>query len=181
MTDERISVLTMIREDLRVQREGILSQGFWALFVHRIAHRRMSVRRGLIRKIWAVANRLAIKWVEVHCGISIGESAQIGRRLIIEHFGSIIVHGRTVIGDDCLIRQGVTLGNRSEDDQDGAPTLGNGVVIGAGAKILGRITIGDGALIGANAVVVRNVPAGGVVVGIPARVVKILGQEEEGL
>jgi serine O-acetyltransferase len=172
---ERLSPWKLILEDLSVQREWILSQGFWALFVHRLANPRMRARRGIFRKIWAVLNRVAIKWIEVVGGISIGESAQIGRRLIIEHFGGIIVHGRTVIGDDCLIRQGVTIGNRSEEDAEGAPVLGNGVVVGAGAKILGRITIGDGAVIGANAVVVKDVPAGGVVVGIPARLIRVGG------
>lgn len=168
-----LSLGQLIREDLRTQREGILAQGFWALFVHRIAHRRMALRHGPVRKLWAVANRIAIKHVEIVAGISIGESAQIGRRLSIEHFGAIIVHGAAVIGDDCLIRQGVTIGNNSETDASGAPTLGNRVVVGAGATLLGRIKIGDGAVIGAGAVVIRDVPTGGVAVGVPARVIRI--------
>lgn len=173
MASTGLSLWSLLREDLRVQREGLLSQGFWALCVYRLANRRMRARRGVFRKLWAVGNRIAIKFIEILTGISIGESAVIGRRLVIEHFGSIIVHGRATIGDDCLIRQGVTIGNNSEDDPEGAPVLGNGVVVGAGAMILGRITIGDGAIIGANAVVIRDVPPGGVAVGIPARVVKI--------
>lgn len=168
-----LSLGQLIREDLRTQREGILAQGFWALLVHRIAHRRMTLRHGLVRKLWAVANRIAIKHVEIWGGISIGESARIGRRLSIEHFGTIIVHGAAVIGDDCLIRQGVTIGNNAETDANGAPVLGNRVVVGAGAMLLGRITIGDDAVIGAGAVVVHDVPPGGVAVGVPAQVIRI--------
>ena len=166
------SLWWLIREDLRTQREGVLAQGFWALLIHRLAHRRLRARRGILRKLWAVANLFAMKWVEITTGITIGESARIGRRLNIEHFGGIIIHGHCVIGDDCLIRQGVTLGNRSEDDPEGAPVLEDYVVVGAGAKILGRITIGRGAVIGANAVVTKDIPAGAVAVGVPAKVIR---------
>lgn len=166
------SLWRLIREDLHTQREGLLAQGFWALMVHRIAYRRLSARRGPLRKIWAVANLLAIKWTEIVTGISIGESARIGRRLNIEHFGCIIIHGHCIIGNDCMIRQGVTIGNRSADDPTGAPMLEDGVVVGAGAKILGRITIGRGAVIGANAVVTKDIPAGAIAVGVPAKVIR---------
>ena len=167
------SLWRLIGEDLRTQREGLLAQGFWALLVHRIAHRRMARPHGLVRKLWALANRIAIKHIEIWAGISIGEGARIGRRLSIEHFGAIIVHGAAVIGNDCLIRQGVTIGNNTENDPDGAPVLGDRVVVGAGAKLLGRISIGDDAVIGAGAVVVRDVPARGTAVGVPARVIRI--------
>ena len=76
---------------------------------------------------------------------------------MIEHFGGIVVHGSSVIGDDCIIRQGVTIGNRRLDDPLGAPTLGSRVNVGAGAKILGRVTIGDDVNIGANAVVITDI------------------------
>lgn len=165
------STWALIREDLRTQREGLLSQGFWALFVHRLAHRRMRARRGVGRKVWALVNHLAIKHIEIWCGISIAEGARIGRRLRIEHFGGIIIHGAAVIGDDCLLRQGVTIGNASDADPAAAPVIGDRVTIGAGAKILGRITVGAGAVIGANAVVIRDVPEGAVAVGVPARIV----------
>jgi serine O-acetyltransferase len=106
-----------------------------------------------------------------HYGIELPYSVKIGRRVIIEHQGAIVIHGNSVIGDDCYIRQGVTLGNRYMDRPLEAPILGNGVNVGAGAKILGRVRIGDHATIGANAVVLRDVPAGATVVGIPARIV----------
>ncbi|MCB1625177.1 MAG: serine acetyltransferase, partial [Pseudomonadales bacterium] len=86
-----------------------------------------------------------------------------------EHQGAIVIHGSAVIGDDCVIRQGVTLGNRYNDRPREAPQLGKGVNVGAGAKLLGAITIGDHATIGANAVVLNDVAPGDTVVGIPAR------------
>ena len=103
--------------------------------------------------------------------MTIGVSAKIGRRLVIEHSGAIVVHGKTVIGDDCIIRQGVTIGNRRLDRPMDAPHIGNRVNIGAGAKILGAVRIGDDAEIGANAVVIADVPAGAIAVGVPARIV----------
>ncbi len=112
------------------------------------------------------------KLVEIICGITIGSTATIGRRLRIEHHGCIVIHGATVIGDDCLIRHGVTIGNSGTEDLFGAPRIGNRVQMGAGAKILGRVTIGDGAIIGANAVVVHDVPDNVAVGGVPARPLK---------
>ena len=92
--------------------------------------------------------------------------------MIFEHQHGIVVHGATVVGDDCIIRQGVTLGIRRMYGLDEAPVLGNGVTVGAGAKILGRVRIGDGADVGANAVVLEDVPEGGLAVGVPAQVVR---------
>jgi serine O-acetyltransferase len=107
---------------------------------------------------------------QVLTGIDLPCETTVGRRLRIEHFGGIIVSGDTVIGDDVVIRNGVTLGLRRTGER-GAPILGNRVDIGAGAKILGRIRIGDGAVIGANAVVLKDVPPGALAVGIPARII----------
>ena len=87
----------------------------------------------------------------------------------IEHQGAIVVHGNAQLGDDCIIRQGVTIGNRYMDRPNEAPTLGDRVNVGAGAKLLGKITVGDDAAIGANAVVLHNVEANTAVVGIPAK------------
>ena len=105
------------------------------------------------------------------CGVTIGVSAKIGRRLVIEHSGGIVVHGNSVIGDDCIIRQGVTIGNRRLDRPREAPHIGNRVNIGAGAKILGGVRIGDDVEIGANAVVIADVPSGAIAVGVPARII----------
>lgn len=162
-------MIGLILEDLRTQREGILAQGFWALLCHRLSHPRMRCRIPIVRQIWFLVNRLAGKWTEMMTGIMLPEGATVGRRLSIEHFGSIIIHGQTVIGDDCVLRQGVTLGNL-DGARNGAPVLGDRVQIGAGAKILGNVHIGNDAVIGANAVVLRDVPAGALAVGVPAQI-----------
>ena len=128
------------------------------------------IKNKIIRAPWTILYVILHKLTEIFCGISIGSTAKIGRRLTIEHHGCIVIHGNSVIGDDCLIRHGVTLGNSGLDDLFGAPKLGNRVQIGAGAKLLGRINVGDDAIIGANAVVVRDVPDKAVVGGIPARI-----------
>ncbi|KPF77749.1 serine O-acetyltransferase [Novosphingobium sp. AAP93] len=161
-------MVSRIVEDYRAQQEGILSQGFWALLVYRFSHRRLACRIPVIRQLWYVLNRILGKWIEIITGIMIPESATIGRRLRIEHFGSIIIHGASVIGDDCVIRQGVTLGIKDTTDLAAAPHIGNHVDIGAGAKIIGKVAIGDHAVIGANAVVIRDVPPMSIAVGVPA-------------
>jgi serine O-acetyltransferase len=104
-------------------------------------------------------------------GIELPYSAKLGRRVIIEHQSCIVIHGDCVIGDDCIIRQGVTLGNRYLDQPFDAPKLGSRVNVGAGAKIFGNVTIGDDANIGANAVVLCDVPVGATAVGIPAKII----------
>lgn len=160
----------IIREDLMAQREGLLAQGFWALAVYRFGHARYRFRAKLIRWPWALVHILLSKLIEMSCGISIGPMARIGRRVAIEHFGSIIIHGAAEIGDDVMIRQGVTIGNKNSDRPQEAPKIGDKVDIGAGAKVLGAITIGDGAVIGANAVVIRDVPPYSLAVGVPATI-----------
>ena len=160
----------IILEDLRAQREGLLALGFWALLVYRFGHARYKIKSRWLRLPWTIVYLLLNKLVEIVCGMSIGGNAQIGRRLIIEHQGAIVIHGASVIGDDCVIRQGVTLGNRHLDQPNDAPVLGNRVNVGAGAKLLGKVHIGDDAAIGANAVVLKDVPAGATAIGIPAKV-----------
>jgi serine O-acetyltransferase len=158
-------------EDLRAAREGVLSLGFWALQVYRLGHLRYRFQSKLVRYPLGALHVVLSKLAEMLCGVTIGVSAKIGRRLIIEHSGAIVVHGHAVLGDDCIIRQGVTIGNRYMNKPLEAPTIGHRVNIGAGAKILGAVHIGDDAEIGANAVVLKDVPAGAVAVGVPARII----------
>ena len=158
-------------EDLKVAREGLLSLGFWALQVYRFGHLRYRFTTKLVRYPIALLHLMLSKIAEIICGVTIGVSANIGKRLIIEHSGAIVIHGNSVIGDDCIIRQGVTIGNKRLDDPFGAPVLGNRVNVGAGAKILGRVHIGNDVEIGANAVVICDVPDGAIAVGIPARII----------
>lgn len=171
----RIGAWARIREDRALYREGWLAQGLWALAIYRLSAARYHRPHGIVRSLWGAAARLAGKWAEFACGISLPDCATIGRRLRIEHFGGIIVHGSTVIGDDCVLRQNVTLGNRSEARPLEAPILGDRVQIGAGAVVLGAVRIGDDAIIGANAVVLSDVPSGAIAVGNPARIIERAG------
>ncbi len=105
-------------------------------------------------------------------GAEIHPAARIGRRFTVDHGIGVVVGGTTIIGDDCLMYQGATLGMTGKHGGKRHPTLGNGVLVGAGSILLGAITVGDGAYIGAGSVVVDNVPANTTVVGNPARVVR---------
>ncbi|MFD6447850.1 serine O-acetyltransferase EpsC, partial [Promicromonospora sp. NPDC060204] len=103
-------------------------------------------------------------------GVEIHPGARLGRRLFIDHGMGVVIGETTVVGDDVMLYHGVTLGGRSLNRGKRHPTLGDRVTVGAGAKVLGPVWVGDDAQIGANAVVVKDVPAGAVAVGIPARI-----------
>jgi serine O-acetyltransferase len=138
--------------------------GFHALLIHRFSH-----------WLWFAGFKWLGRLVS-HCarwitGIEIHPGASIGRRVFIDHGMGIVIGETSEIGDDCTLYHGVTLGGTSWNKGKRHPTLGKGVVIGAGAKILGPILVGDGAKIGSNAVVVKDVPAGATAIGIPARIV----------
>jgi serine O-acetyltransferase len=163
----------IVLEDLKAQREGLLGLGFWALLVYRFGHARFVIRNKYVRAPWTILYIILNKLVEIFCGMVIGGTAKIGRRLSIEHHGGIVIHGAAVIGDDCLLRHGVTIGNTGFDDPLGAPVIGSRVQFGAGAKVIGRIHVGNDVIIGANAVVVRDIPDFAIVGGVPARVIKI--------
>lgn len=160
--------MTMFFDDLKVYREGLLAQGFWALQIYRFGHARFKYESKFIRWPWGATHTVLSKLSEIFFGILIGAKAKIGHRLIIEHFGSIIIHGSCEIGDDCIIRQGVTIGNRQLDRPLDAPRLGSRVNVGAGAKILGNVVVGDDVDIGANAVVIHDIPPFYIAVGVPA-------------
>ena len=162
--------MNIIVEDFRQHRRDVFAWGFWALLIYRLGYARTRFRSALIRKPWGALHKLAAKWAELAFGISIGINVKIGRRFTIEHFGGIIIHNDVVIGDDVIIRQGVTLGNRRLHEPLDAPVIGSRVNIGAGAKILGRVLVGDDVNVGANAVVLKDVPDGCNAVGVPARI-----------
>lgn len=166
-------------EDLSAAREGLLSLGFWALQIHRFGHLRFRYKSKIIRWPIALIHIPLQKFSEIFFGITIGAAAKIGDRFSIEHSGCIVIHGCASIGNDCLIRQGVTIGNKSMDDPLGAPQIGNRVNIGAGAKIIGRINIGDDVDIGANAVVTKDIPSGAVVVGIPGKILRMKNSHKD--
>jgi len=144
--------------------------GFHALLIHRLAH-----------AFWRAKLRWLARFTS-HCsrfltGIEIHPGAKIGRRAFIDHGMGVVIGETAELGDDCTLYHGVTLGGTTWNKGKRHPTLGNGVVIGAGAKVLGPILVGDAARIGSNAVVVKDVPPGATAVGIPARI--ILGEQDK--
>ncbi len=138
--------------------------GVHAVLLHRLSHWLWT--RGL--KWLARLNSHLARWLT---GIEIHPGARIGRRFFIDHGMGVVIGETAEIGDDCTLYHGVTLGGTTWQKGKRHPTLGNNVVVGAGAKVLGPIQVGEGARIGSNAVVVKDVPAGATVVGIPGRVV----------
>jgi serine O-acetyltransferase len=135
------------------------------MLFHRFAHR---LWRARLRWIARFTSHLS-RWLT---GIEIHPGATIGRRFFIDHGMGVVIGETAEIGDDCTLYHGVTLGGTSWNKGKRHPTLGKGVVVGAGAKILGPILIGDGARIGSNAVVVKEIPPGATAIGIPARVIE---------
>lgn len=131
-----------------------------------------------LRAPFSVLYKAFYRGIRNFYGIELPYTARIGRRLVIEHQSDIVIHGYTAIGDDCILRQGVTLGNRTTREPLSAPRLGDRVSVGAGAKILGPVTVGSDAQIGANAVVLSDVPAGGLAVGVPAHIVPRTGGDD---
>ena len=144
---------------------ALLYPGFHAVLFHRFAH--MLYRCGLrfIPRLISQISRLFTK-IEIHPG------ATIGKGLLIDHGCGVVIGETTVIGDDCTIYQGVTLGGTGKETGKRHPTLGNNVMVGAGAKILGPFTVGDNCKIAANAVLLREVEPDSTCVGVPARVIK---------
>ena len=137
--------------------------------------------RAVTHRLWRAGFRWLARWIShvgrFFTGIEIHPGATIGRRVFIDHGMGIVIGETAEIGDDCTLYHGVTLGGTSWNKGKRHPTLARGVVIGAGAKILGPILVGDAAKIGCNAVVVRDVPPGATAVGIPARIVTAQDQE----
>ena len=170
--DDEQSLLSQLAEDLAAHDSDWTRPGFQALAVHRFGNWRMKVKPKVLRAPLSVAYRAMFRGVRNIYGIELPYTAKVGRRVVFEHQGGVVVHGGAEIGDDCVIRQGVTIGNKRLDRPNEAPKLGDRVNVGAGAKILGAVEVGDGAAIGANSVVVKDVEPDTAVVGIPAEPAK---------
>ncbi len=168
-----MGLLSTLREDLDNARthdpaargdleNALVYSGLHAIWSYRLAHRLWArpPLRGLAR-ILSQATRF-LTGIEIHPG------ATIGRRFFIDHGMGVVIGETTEIGDDVMVYHGVTLGGRSLEQGKRHPTLGNRVVVGAGAKVLGPLTIGDDSAVGANAVVTHDVPADSIATGIPA-------------
>lgn len=135
--------------------------GVKAIGFHRIAHDLYLAKLYILARLVSEISRL-LTGIEIHPG------AKIGKRVVIDHGMGVVIGETAIVGDDCLIFHGVTLGGKNFEDVKRHPSIGNKVIIGAGAKILGNITIGDNSVVGANSVVTKDVPSGVIVTGIPA-------------
>ena len=147
----------------------LLYPGVHAVLYHRLAHW-LYVRR------WFFLARCVSQWSRFWTGIEIHPGATIGHRLVIDHGMGIIIGETAEIGDDCLLYQGVTLGGTGKDKGKRHPTLGNNVLVGSGAKVLGPFKVGDNARIAAGAVVLEEVPPNSTDVGVPAQIVRVDGK-----
>jgi len=168
-------IFALLREDLdcvfardpaaRTRLEVLTTYpGLHAVFAHRLAH-------ALWRAGWRYPARLLAFLGRMITNIDIHPGARLGRRLFIDHGAGVVIGETAEIGDDCTLYHGVTLGGTTWNKGKRHPTLGRGVVIGAGAKVLGAISLGDAARVGANSVVVKDIPPARTAVGIPARLV----------
>ncbi|MBM3797155.1 MAG: serine O-acetyltransferase [Acidobacteria bacterium] len=170
----REQIQTIFREDPAAK--GVIEivlcyPGFHAILLHRLAHWLYRLGLPLVPRLVSQTSRF-LTGIEIHPG------ARIGRRFFIDHGMGVVIGETAEIGDDVLLYQGVTLGGTGKERGKRHPTLGNQVVVGTGAKILGNIQIGDHVKIGAGSVVVHPVPPNSTVVGIPGRVVRRHGVNE---
>ena len=170
-----------IKEDIRMIKERdpaaknyleilLCYPGLHAMWLHRIAH-------FLYLRKWYTTARLISHFNRGITGIEIHPGATIGRRVFIDHGMGVVIGETSEIGEDCLIYKGVVLGGTTLVKKKRHPTLGKRVVVGSNSTILGAITIGDGARIGSNSVVIKPVPPGATVVGVPGRIVESLTAE----
>ena len=176
------SFWTRLKEDIQTIKERdpaaknyveilLCYPGLHAIWFHRLAH-------GLYQAKWYTTARLVSHVSRWFTGIEIHPGAQIGRRLFIDHGMGVVIGETSEIGDDCLIYKGVVLGGTTLVKKKRHPTIGNRVIIGSNSTVLGAITIGDGARIGSGSVVVKPVPSGATVVGVPGRIVESLSPEK---
>jgi serine O-acetyltransferase len=159
-----------IRNDFVAHRRQLLNWGFRAMVVYRFGRWRYRIKPRLLRMPFSLLYKLMFfsiqgKGIELPCEVEVGDG------LRIDHQGGIVISGYARIGRNCVVRNGVTIGLARIEDLS-APTIGDNVDIGAGAKLLGRITIGDNVRIGANAVVLSDIPPNSTAVGIPAKVIR---------
>lgn len=174
-------MLEKIKEDIRMVKEKdpaartslevlLAYSGLHAVIFHRIAH-------WFYLKKFFLAARLISQFSRFLTGIEIHPGAKIGKGLLIDHGSGVVIGETAEIGDNCLIYQGVTLGGTGKEHGKRHPTLGNNVMVGSGARVLGPFKVGDNAKIAANAVVLEEVPENSTAVGVPARIVKREGHK----
>lgn len=174
-TNRRITIRDLWRqiiEDWQTHERDWTRPGFRAVALHRFGVWRMQIQPRILRAPFSTFYNVLFRYIRNHYGIELPYTVTLGRRVVVEHQHGIVIHGYSAIGDDCIIRHGVTIGNRYMDRPLDTPKLGCRVNIGVGAKLLGAITIGDDVNIGANSVVLCSVPSNQTVAGIPAKIIK---------
>jgi serine O-acetyltransferase len=144
------------------------TQGFWAIFQYRIAHSIFNLKIPILKQLLQVVTVIWQKMIEILTGISIPASAKIGHSFYIGHFGGIIFNANTIIGNNCNISQGVTIGVSGFDENRGVPTIGDNVYIGVNAVVAGKIVVGNNVLIGSSSLITSDVEEGSVMLGVPA-------------
>jgi serine O-acetyltransferase len=151
-------------------RPMLKEQSLWAVWVYRYGRRVDRMGDGALKKLATVFYWLLFRLVETLTGVSLPKAAEIGPGLRVWHFGNIFIHPQARIGENCTLRQGVTIGNRVDDGP--VPIIGDNVEFGAYAQVLGGIRIGNNCKIGAMALVLKDVPDGCTAVGAPARIIR---------
>jgi serine O-acetyltransferase len=172
MNPRDIGYWALIAEDFETHDRNFFAQGFWALFWHRFGNWRMSLKAKVLRAPMTLVYRVMYKLTQWLCGIDLPFSVVVGRRVKLEHFGGMILVADQ-IGNDVIIRQNITLGNPGDTRQEQRPIIEDGASLGAGAVIIGAVTVGRDAVVGANAVVNKDVPAGAIVGGVPAKIIRM--------
>jgi serine O-acetyltransferase len=181
-----MNLFQLIRSDYRKHQKygghffGIvfLTQGFWAVFQYRIAHFIYSKMKWQpFRFLGLLVMLFWQKMIEITAGISIPASSKIGHSFYIGHFGGVIINANSIVGNNCNISQGVTIGVSGQDEKRGTPILGDEVYIGANAVVSGNIVIGNGVLIGACSLVNNSFPDRAVVLGVPAVIISQKGSK----
>ncbi len=150
----------------------LLYPGVHAILAHRLSHK-------LYKKGYHFSARAISQLARFFTGIEIHPGATIGKRFVIDHGMGVVIGETAIIGDDVLVYQGVTLGGSGKEKKKRHPTIGNGVLVGCGAKVLGSFSVGDGSRVASNAVVLKEIPDEATAVGIPAKVVRIKGEKPE--
>jgi serine O-acetyltransferase len=148
-----------------------LTQGFWAIFQYRFAHNCYKLKIPILRHFLLIICLIWQKTIEVITGITLPYSAQIGAGFYIGHFGGIIINPHVIIGSNCNISQGVTIGVSGRGEDRGVPVIGNNVYIGVNAVVVGKIKVGDNCVIAANSLLNKTIETNQVALGVPAVVV----------
>ncbi|MEI7817304.1 MAG: hypothetical protein WCI45_08935, partial [Desulfuromonadales bacterium] len=170
IVNEDRNLMLNIKRDYRTHFYDWGRQGFWVMLVYRLGRWRYTINSKLLRMPFSMSYKFLFKVVQILAGVEMPCEVPVGKNFRIDHFGDIIVSGFAKFGDDCIIRNGVTVGLKRVDDPC-APQLGNNVNIGTGAKVLGRIVVGNNVDIGANTVRMVDVPDDHIAEGIPAKLI----------